>query len=229
MSCACLRGEILRRTWYLVRHGETEWNVEARMQGRLDSRLTARGREQAVRTGEVLARLGVDHVLASPLGRVRETLALIAPNLPVAAQFDDRLMEWSAGDWSGRRYADIQREVPEEFAAWAADRHTVRSPGGENFADLGARAEAFFADVASLPHRRIAIVAHGFMNRALAACLLGLTATETIALRQSNDVIFRICTGSAEPTVDHFKGGEGPFPGLTGEQPHRPEAIVQTP
>ena len=67
------------------------------------------------------------------------------------------------------------------------------------------------------------------MNGALAACLLGLTATETIALRQSNDVIFRIFTGSSGPTVDHFKGGEGPFPGLTGEQPHQPEAIVQTP
>ena len=127
-----LRDEVLSRTWYLVRHGETEWNVEARMQGRLDSRLTARGREQAVRTGEVLARLGVDHVFASPLGRVRETLALIAPNLPVAAQFDDRLMEWSAGDWSGRRYADIEREVPEEFAAWAgiatpSDRRAART------------------------------------------------------------------------------------------------------
>ena len=56
------------------------------------------------------------------------------------------------------------------------------------------------------------------MNRALAGCLLGLTATETLALRQSNDVIFRIGTGSSGPTVDHFKGGEGPFPGLTGER-----------
>ncbi len=119
--------------------------------------------------------------------------------------------------------------LPTVPAAWAADRHTVRSPGGENFADLRARGEVFFADVASLPHRRIAIVAHGFMNRALAACLLGLTATETLALRQGNDVIFRIRTDSAEPTVDHFQGGEGPFPGLTGEQPHRPEAIAQTP
>ena len=110
------------------------------MQGQLDSRLTARGVEQAVQTGGVLARLGVDDVLASPLGRVRETLALIAPHLPVVAQFEHPLTEWSAGDWSGRRYADIQREVPEEFAAWAVDRHTVRSPGGENFADLSAPA-----------------------------------------------------------------------------------------
>ena len=143
--------DLVSRTWYLVRHGETEWNVEARMQGRLDSRLTARGREQAVRTGEMLARLGVDHVFASPLGRVRETLALIAPSVPIAPVFDDRLMEWSAGEWAGRRYADLRKESAEEFAAWESDRYTVRSPGGEHFGDLDARAESFFTDVAGVP------------------------------------------------------------------------------
>ena len=213
----------------LVRHGETEWNVEARMQGRLDSQLTARGREQSVRTGEVLARLGVDYVFASPLGRVRETLALIAPSVPIAPVFDDRLMEWSAGEWAGRRYADLRKESAEEFAAWEADRYTVRSPGGEHFGDLDERADSFFTDVAGVPHRRIAIVAHGFMNRALAARLLGLTAAEAIALRQSNDVIFRIRIGADAPEVDHFNDGEGPFPGLTSERPHRPKAIAQTP
>ena len=208
MTCA--------RTWYLVRHGETEWNADARMQGRLDSRLSARGRAQAARTGEVMARLGVDHVFASPLGRVRETLALIAPHVPVAPVFDDRLMEWSAGAWSGRRYADLRIEASADFAAWEADCYTVRAPGGENFADLETRARAFFADAAAVPHGRIAIVAHGFMNRVLAACLLALPPADTLAIRQDNDTIFRIRTGGGEAVADHFAAGEGPFPGLTG-------------
>ena len=217
------------RTWYLVRHGETEWNVQARMQGRLDSPLTARGREQAIRTGQVLARLGVDHLFASPLGRVRETLALFAPSLPMVPVFDDRLVEWSAGDWAGRRYADLRRDLPEEFAAWEQDRHTVRSPGGENFADLIARGSAFFAEMAGLPHSRIAIVGHGFMNRALAACLLGLTAADTDAIRQDNDTIFRVRTGDGPPVADHFKSSDGPHAGLTSERRRSPDSIAQTP
>lgn len=204
----------MSRIWYLVRHGETEWNVEARMQGHLDSRLTARGRAQAVRTGEVLARLGVDHIFASPLGRVRETLSLIAKNVALEPVFDDRLKEWSAGEWGGRLYADLRRESSEVFAAWEADRYGVRSPGGEHFGDLDTRAGQFFEAVASVPHQRIAIVAHGFMNRALAAHLLRLTQAQALALRQRNDVIFRIDTTAEVPVVDHFANGEGPIPGL---------------
>src|SRR5262245_4871153 len=195
-------GTIDAMTWYLVRHGETEWNAEGRMQGRLDSRLSARGREQAARTGAVLGRLGVDHLFASPLGRVRETLALFAPHVMLEPVFDDRLVEWSAGDWSGRLYREIKEETPDDYAAWQADLYNVRSPGGENFADLAARAAAFFDDAMHGPHERIAIVGHGFMNRALAARLLGLSPEDTLAIRQDNDTIFRVHTDEGAAVVD---------------------------
>ena len=103
----------MSRIWYLVRHGETEWNVEARMQGHLDSRLTARGRAQAVRTGEVLARLGVDHIFAPPLGRVRETLSLMAKNVALAPVFDDRLKEWSLEHAPGHTAAALRLALGE--------------------------------------------------------------------------------------------------------------------
>ena len=135
------------RTWYLVRHGETEWNAASRMQGQLDSRLTPRGREHATGAARLLARLGVDSVMASPLGRVRETIAIMMAELSLTAVFDDRLKEWSAGAWSGELYADIGDKWPAEWAAWEADRYNARSPGGENFVDLVDRARAFLADV----------------------------------------------------------------------------------
>ena len=198
------------------------------MQGRLDSRLSARGREQAARTGDVLSRLGVDHIFASPLGRVRETLALFAPHLTLEAVFDDRLVEWSAGDWSGRLYRDIKNDTPDDYAAWQADLYNVRSPGGENFADLDVRAAAFFDDASLVAHERIAIVGHGFMNRALAGRLLRLSPDDTLAIRQDNDTIFRVHTGAGVATVDHFAGSEGPFPGFTNGGP-RYERVTQTP
>jgi broad specificity phosphatase PhoE len=202
------------RTWYLVRHGETEWNAIARMQGQLDSPLTARGREHARGSGELLARLGVDAVFASPLGRVRETLAILAEHVPLPPSFDDRLVEWSAGDWSGALDAELPERWPHEWAAWTADRYNQRSPGGENFVDLAARARSFVAAADRGASERVAVVAHGFFNCALAEVLLGLSPTDTMRIHQANDTIIRILVTDGVPSVDHFIGGVGPAPGL---------------
>jgi broad specificity phosphatase PhoE len=202
------------KTWYLVRHGETEWNAASRMQGQLDSRLTSLGREHAVSSARLLARLGVDTVFASPLGRVRETVAILQAELPLAVTYDDRLKEWSAGDWSGELYADIPRRWPVEWAAWDADRYGYRSPGGENFEDLIERGRAFLVDARSSPGTRIAVIAHGFLNRALAGLLLSLTPSETMDIRQSNDTAIRIVESAHGPVADHFLDGDGPLAGL---------------
>jgi len=202
------------RTWYLVRHGETEWNAESRMQGQLDSRLTPRGRDHALGSGRLLARLGVDAAFASPLGRVRETVDIMSATLPLHVEFDDRLKEWSAGDWSGALHADIPVRWPTEWAAWDADRYSTRSPGGESFGDVAARAQAFVDDTATVPGPRIAVIAHGFFNRALSGVLLSLTPRQTIAIRQPNDTVIRIVDGPGGRTADHFKNGDGPISGL---------------
>jgi len=205
-----------RRTWYLVRHGETEWNAISRMQGQLDSPLTALGREHARASGRLLARLGVDALFASPLGRVRETMASITEAVPLPVTFDDRLKEWSAGIWSGELHADLRHKWPEHWAEWDADRYSYRPPGAENLFDLTERARAFFSDIQHQPAARVAIVAHGFMNRALAGVLLSLTPREMLGIRQANDTLIRIVTGGGVPAADYFMDGDGPRQGLPG-------------
>jgi broad specificity phosphatase PhoE len=204
----------LSRTWYLVRHGETEWNATARMQGQLDSPLTALGRDHARTSGRLLARLGVDAMFASPLGRVRETLAIVSEHVNVTPVFDHRLMEWSAGAWSGELYSDLPRLWPDEWAAWTADRYNQRSPGGENFADLAARARSFVEAANGPAGERVAVLAHGFFNRALAEVLLGLSPVETMQIRQANDVVIRIVVTHGVASVDHFVGDARPVTGL---------------
>lgn len=215
----------MQRTWYLVRHGETEWNSVRRMQGQQDSKLTPAGRRHAARSGELLAQLGVDEMYASPLGRVRESLVEIAGHVPLAHApvFDDRLMEWSSGDWSGFLYSEVQQRWPAEYAAWEADRYNVRSPNGENFVDLAARARSFLADIAASEASRIAIVAHGFFNRAMAGVLLDLAPADALAIRQPNDVVIRIRRDGAGALADHFRAGQGPFAGLPGEGAPAPQ------
>jgi broad specificity phosphatase PhoE len=186
------------------------------MQGQLDSPLTPLGREHARASGRLLAMLGVDAVFASPLGRVRETMAIIGEAVPLPVTFDDRLKEWSAGVWSGELHADLRHKWPDEWAGWDADRYRYRPPGAENLFDLTERARSFFGDVDHLPAARIAVVAHGFMNRALAGVLLSLTPAEMLGIRQANDTVVRIVTSDAGPVVDHFVDGDGPRPGLPG-------------
>ena len=212
------------RTWYLLRHGETEWNKASRLQGQLDSPLTDLGRGHARASAALLARLGVDLIYASPLGRTRETVALMRERLPQTVIFDDRLKEWSGGDWSGELHAQIRVKWPAEWAAWDADRYTHRSPRGESFDDLIARARSFFADVAVVPAQRIAIVAHGFLNRALANVLLSLGRAETLAIRQGNDTLIRVSIDPSGRRVDHFVGDQGPLEGLPTEAPRVIEA-----
>jgi len=202
------------RTWYLVRHGQTEWNALARIQGQLDSPLTTRGREHARTSGRLLSRLGVDAMFASPLGRVRETLAFVAEHVAVTPVFDDRLKEWSSGAWSGQLYAELAKRWPEEFAAWNADRYHQRAPGGENFVDLADRVRSFVDTANRAPGERVAVVAHGFLNRALAQVLLGLPPAQALQIRQTNDTVIRIVETDGTSTADHFVGGAGPTPGL---------------
>jgi broad specificity phosphatase PhoE len=209
------------RTWYLVRHGETEWNASARLQGQLDSPLTARGREHALASGRLLARLGVDAMFASPLGRVRETVAIVAAHVTVPPVFDDRLKEWSGGVWNGELYADLPARWPAEWAAWTADRYHQRAPGGESFVDLAERARAFVAVAKAAPVERIAVVAHGWFNRVLAQTLLGLSPVETMQIDQDNDTLIRVTVRAGVPAVDHFVGGAAPVPGLPPQQRSR--------
>jgi broad specificity phosphatase PhoE len=200
------------------------------MQGQLDSPLTPAGREHANTSARLLARLGVDRMFASPLGRVRETVAILEGELGLAATFDDRLIEWSAGDWAGERYADLATGWPVEWAAWSADRYHVRAPGGENFIDVADRARSFVADLAPQLERwrpsedapiRIAIVAHGFFNRALSGVLLDLEPDEIIRIRQSNNTLIRIMDAGTIRCVDHFTDGEGPIAGLPDDERQR--------
>ena len=217
-------GSSLGRTWYLLRHGETEWNRASRLQGQLDSALTDAGRDQARASAALLSRLGVDVLYASPLGRAQETVALMREQLTQPVIVDDRLKEWSGGDWSGELHADIRVKWPAEWAAWDADRYANRSPGGESFGDLVNRATSFFADVARSPFTRIAIVGHGFMNRALATVLLSLNPAEMLAIRQGNDTMIRVTAESGRRRVEYFIGDDGPRPGLPTEAPRVIEA-----
>ncbi len=186
-----------------------------RMQGRLDSPLTERGRAQTAGVAELLERLGVDAMFASPLGRARESVAILNERLGLPVRYDDRLQEWSAGEWAGEFYAEVGGKWPDAWARWQADRVNVRPPRGENTLDLIERGRAFLADpIVAAAGPRVALVAHGFFNKAMAAILLGLPPIEALRIWQRNDAVIRVNIENGTPSVDHFAAGVGPIAGL---------------
>lgn len=199
---------------YFVRHGQTEWNAIARMQGQWNSDLSELGRAQARVNGELLSRLDIDAIIASPLDRTRQTAAIINEHLDLPVTFDDRIMEWDCGDWSGHLYAEVSEKWPEEWAALTADRFHYRGPNCENYPDMFARARPFLEEISETEAERIAIISHGMIGKVMVAIMLGLAEQETLAIHQPNDVILVTHPGEQGFEACHYIGGEGPLPGL---------------
>jgi probable phosphoglycerate mutase len=165
-------------TIYYIRHGETAWNAEGRLQGTQDVPLNDLGRRQASQAGRILADLfvrdGRDKAslafVASPLGRARSTMDFVREVLklpPGGYSLDDRLREIGYGRWEGSTLAEMQAEDPEIFAKRQTDKWTMSPPGGETYASVQLRMRDWYD---SLLTDTVA-VAHGGTARALMVAL----------------------------------------------------------
>lgn len=120
----------------LIRHGETDWNVEGRYQGQADPPLNARGREQAQRLAESLRDAGLEVLYASPLRRAWETALVVAQVLHLPLHEEPRLKEIHLGAWQGMWYKDICAQYPDLLKAWKERPWSVRPPGGESLPEV---------------------------------------------------------------------------------------------
>jgi broad specificity phosphatase PhoE len=214
---------------YIIRHGETVWNAEQRMQGRLDSPLNDRGREQARQHAQTLARMGgVDFILSSPSGRTRETTSILNQWLDVPSDFDEALMERDCGLWSGFTIDEIAEAYPEEWAARDVDPFFHRPPDGENLPDLIARVGRCLTALHTLPHERVALVTHGVMSRAILTHYLQLPVPEANRVRHPNDLFYRLRFEADAPSPEFFRAGQGPVAGLLQARPGETIPVTQT-
>lgn len=145
----------------LVRHGETDWNVEGRYQGQADPPLNAKGLAQAKKVAQELKEVGIDVIYSSPLKRAWQTAEIIARELGVPLYPEPRLMEIHQGDWQGRLRAEIAAKYPELFQRWLTDPWRVTPPGGESLQQVQARVYAAVDEILQR-HRgqTVALVTH---------------------------------------------------------------------
>lgn len=144
---------------YLVRHGETDWNRQHRIQGLTDIPLNDTGRDQARRAGRLLARRDWDAVVSSPLQRAHETATIIADELGLPAPTtDDQLVERNYGEAEGLDFDELNRRFPEDAPV----------PGRERRSAVRKRAMAALLRIAAAhPEESVLVVAHGGLIRAV--------------------------------------------------------------
>ncbi len=193
---------------YMLRHGETAWNTERRMQGTRNSDLTERGRAQALAMGRTLrAELarepGPTVFLRSPLGRARETSEIVGRELGLAPtdwRDDIRLAELAYGEWEGFSWSEIEVAYPTALADWRADPHGYCPPGGETHHSLRQRSLAVLTDIAASGLRTV-VVSHGVSGAVVRGLNLGLDARAMFVLEKPQDAFFRLLAGSEERIV----------------------------
>ncbi|MEO0596147.1 MAG: histidine phosphatase family protein [Chloroflexota bacterium] len=162
-------------TLWLVRHGETDWNVQRRFQGTSDQPLNTNGEAQASSLAPRLAEMTFDAIYASDLIRVQRTAELaLSQRSGMTIRNDRRLRELFFGTWEGMTIEDIRETFPDEYALWSEDGEQ-NVHGGERTSDAVARLNAFIADIRDQYDKgdQILIFAHGGTLAILTCILLG--------------------------------------------------------
>jgi probable phosphoglycerate mutase len=191
-------------TLYFCRHGETEANVQKRFQGwSKDTPLTPKGREQSGIIARSLRAAAPDFrnlvYVSSPLPRACATMEIILGELDLPKdgyRTDSRLQEINLGIWDGLTDAEARALDPAMFEKRGNDKWEVRVPGGENYADVAARAESWIADLETDTFA----ISHGAFTRILRGLFMGVDWTTMSGLDERQGVLFRV----SGDTVTHL-------------------------
>ena len=170
---------------YLVRHGQTDWNVQKRAQGHTDRPLDTIGLQQAKMVGKAFLDLPVERILTSDLRRAHGTAEEISRRTKIPLEVMANLRERGFGEWEGQNFAEIAIRFGFEADFKGVTRNEVTPPGGESFVEVWQRLESVVADVRS-QNENTAIVAHGGTCSLLMAMFLNGDVSLSNAFRFSN-------------------------------------------
>lgn len=195
---------------YLVRHGETEWNKEYRLQGQADTRLNDYGRELAVITAEALKDIPFDVIYHSPLSRAEETAVILKRDRKIDCIADERIKEMSFGIAEGCHIGTIKNNPQDPMYSF------LKKPGdfippekGESFEEVAERSAAFMKETI-LPLeetcKNVLIVAHGAVNRTILNAIAGIPVSDFWNIRLKNCAVSIIDLTNGQLTLEQEGG-----------------------
>jgi len=184
-------------TIILLRHGQTQWNVEGRYQGQLNSDLTDLGKAQAKENAFKICRiLNIKEpfkFFSSPLGRARETAYIIANTLDIEKSeiiFDENIQEVNYGVFEGKTKIFCKTEYKKEFEEREANKWEYILDGGESYEMVTKRIHVWLESIKD--EKVVVLVAHEMINRALRGIYCSYDKQVILNLRQKNDIVLKL-------------------------------------
>jgi len=160
---------------YLVRHGQTAWNVGEVFRGRADIPLDEIGKKEAHLAGKALKDASLNAIYSSPLSRSMETAEHIARFHELSVIPLNAIIDISYGEWEGLSREKVEGKYPDLYKLWVEEPHTVRFPKGESLEEVRACTMAALDEfVAAHENENIVLVAHRVPNKVICCALLGL-------------------------------------------------------
>ncbi len=178
---------------YVLRHGETEWNAQGRMQGGLNSPLTSGGKQQAARQAEILNTIDLSgfDILCSPQGRAFETAAIALARQVTHVHTNADLREIGVGDWAGRIRSELIEDKGYLEGPDGALELYEHAPGGEGFEALEQRCADFIANLKG----PAVLVTHGITSRMIRAIATGKGRAGLVNMGGGQGVVFHLKKG----------------------------------
>ena len=201
---------------YLIRHGQSTYNAEDRIQGQANPPLSELGRQQGAAAAAAFQNVPVATIWASPLARAAETAQFVAKVAECPIQYDDRLKEVDCGEFRDRIRTEVMESHPEAIPRWRSCDSTFRFPGGESRLELIKRGKAVFEEIIENAARQgqeiVVIASHGGLLLAAMKAVLGLKSEDPpYSLKNASITQLTVdSTGRAEladfDRIDHLDG-----------------------
>ncbi len=151
-----------------MRHGETEWNRDGKLQGWKDAPLTEKGKKQAEALGRRLEKENFDAVYCSPLGRTLKTAEIALDGKDISLIEEERIKEINMGEWEGTKGEEIKKRFPDLYSDFWERPHLYIPISGESFHDLRQRVVPFLKDVLEEhENENVLIVSHGCSSKVM--------------------------------------------------------------
>jgi len=164
---------------HIFRHGETQWNIESRIQGFKDSPLTERGKSQAIAARSKIKGIDFDIAYCSTSSRAIETTKLLLNTDQIPLHKLDDLREISMGKWEGMTHAEVKQTYPKAYSDFQNKPHHFRAEQSESFLDLASRSVAVIQNIIKQhPDKEILIVSHGTLIKTLLTSLASRSLNE---------------------------------------------------
>ena len=180
----------MANTFYIVRHGQTNWNILGKTQGHGNSDLTAKGIEQATELAESIVNYPIDYIYSSDLGRAVQTAQILGDKLNIKVKETEALREMGFGEWEGLLIDEIKANYANVYTTWRNEPHLAQIPGGETLHLIKDRVDSFIQSLnEKYDNKHILLVTHSVTVRVMLLAFLNSGMENIYRIKQDNTAL----------------------------------------